>query len=62
MKTAASEIITQFGGTISHQHGVGSDHKALAGGRKGQVGPRRPSSLRSRRFDPKGIFNTGNLV
>ncbi len=61
MKTAASEVITQFGGTISHQHGVGSDHKPWLGVEKGKLGLAAIQSA-VKTFDPQGIFNTGNLV
>jgi alkyldihydroxyacetonephosphate synthase len=61
MKTAASEIITQAGGTISHQHGVGHDHKPWLEIEKGKLGIQAIQST-VKTFDPKGIFNTGNLV
>jgi len=61
MKTAASEIITSAGGTISHQHGVGHDHKPWLEVEKGKLGIQAIQSA-IKTFDPKGIFNTGNLV
>ena len=61
MKTAASEVITQAGGTISHQHGVGHDHKAWLPVEKGELGIKAIQSTINT-FDPHGIFNSGNLV
>jgi alkyldihydroxyacetonephosphate synthase len=61
MKTAASEVITGAGGTISHQHGVGHDHKPWLGVEKGKLGLQVIQSA-VKTFDPAGIFNTGNLI
>jgi alkyldihydroxyacetonephosphate synthase len=60
-KAAACETIGRFGGTISHQHGVGRDHRAWLPAEKGPVGM---SLLRSavRAVDPEGLFDTGNLL
>jgi alkyldihydroxyacetonephosphate synthase len=60
-KAAASEIIVAFGGTISHQHGVGHDHRPYLGSEKRPEGM---ALLRSviREADPGGLFDTGNLV
>ena len=38
LKIAASETIAAAGGTISHQHGVGMDHKKYMAAEKGAVG------------------------
>ena len=35
LKNAASEVIVRRGGTISHQHGVGRDHRRWLAGEKG---------------------------
>jgi alkyldihydroxyacetonephosphate synthase len=61
MKAAASVAITSLGGTISHQHGVGTDHIPYLAAEKGDVGMSTISSL-CRQFDPKGIMNPGKLV
>ena len=60
-KTAAGDTIARFAGTISHQHGVGHDHRAWLPAEKGAVGM---SMLRSavRAVDPDGLFDTGNLL
>ena len=38
IKKAVSQTIVKFGGTISHQHGVGVDHKPYLEAEKGPVG------------------------
>lgn len=38
LKEAASRVIVEAGGTISHQHGVGIDHKTYLEAEKGPVG------------------------
>lgn len=61
LKTMASERIVQFGGTISHQHGVGLDHKAFLAPEKGEMGM---ALIREaiNKVDPQGIFNPGKLI
>jgi alkyldihydroxyacetonephosphate synthase len=61
MKDAASKAITSNGGTISHQHGVGSDHLPYLEAEKGAIGLAAINCL-CRQFDPKGIMNPGKLV
>ncbi len=61
MKAAASMAIISLGGTISHQHGVGTDHIPYLAAEKGAVGMSTINSL-CRQFDPKGIMNPGKLV
>lgn len=60
-KTAASEAIVAHQGTISHQHGVGLDHKPWLEAEKGALGL---DVLRDvfHRFDPDGVLDNGNLV
>lgn len=60
-KTSAGETIRRFGGTISHQHGVGHDHRPWLADEKGPAGM---AVLRSaiRALDPEGLFDTGNLL
>lgn len=60
MKSAASRAILRFGGTISHQHGVGSDHAPYLEAEKGRLGMdllRRAASL----YDPDQMLNPGKL-
>ncbi|HSW40977.1 MAG TPA: FAD-binding oxidoreductase [Patescibacteria group bacterium] len=61
LKTAASEAIVRLGGTISHQHGVGSDHAAYLAAEKGELGMAALGDL-TRRFDPAGIMHPGVLL
>lgn len=61
IKTAASLRITELGGTISHQHGVGLDHKPFLTAEKD------PTSMQIiknvfKTVDPDAIMNVGKLV
>ncbi|BAS26423.1 FAD-binding oxidoreductase [Limnochorda pilosa] len=61
LKGAASRAIGARGGTISHQHGVGTDHRPYLEGEKGRLGL---EALRSAAgaLDPGGMMNPGKLV
>jgi len=61
IKTSASHAIVRTGGTISHQHGVGLDHRAYLGAEKGPVGL---EILRETfaHMDPEHRMNPGKLV
>ena len=61
MKRAASEAVVAHGGTISHQHGVGTDHMPYLKAEKGPLGIRAIQSV-LKTFDPRGIMNPGKLV
>jgi len=61
LKTAASKAIMAGGGTISHQHGVGTDHAACLGNEKGTIGIGAIRAL-CRHFDPEGMMNPAKLV
>jgi alkyldihydroxyacetonephosphate synthase len=61
LKDAASRAILAGGGTISHQHGVGSDHLAYLEQEKGPLGVSTVQAL-CRHFDPRGTMNPGKLV
>ena len=60
MKRAASKVIVQFGATISHHHGVGTDHRAYLIHEKGKQGIAAISAA-CRELDPAGIMNPGKL-
>jgi len=61
LKTAASETIVARGGTISHQHGVGADHRSYLIHEKGAVGLELiRSALHT--ADPDGLLNPGKLI
>lgn len=61
MKDAASKAIIASGGTISHQHGVGSHHARYLAAEKGETGMRILESI-GRSLDPNGIMNPGKLM
>jgi alkyldihydroxyacetonephosphate synthase len=60
LKAAASRAIVRHGGTISHQHGVGTDHLPYLAAEKG---PLAMAALRTlcQGFDPRGLMNPGKL-
>ncbi|MCF0087706.1 MULTISPECIES: FAD-binding oxidoreductase [unclassified Streptomyces] len=60
-KRAAGEAIWAAGGTISHHHGIGTDHRE---GYLREAGPLGIEALRAvkRRLDPEGILNPGVLL
>lgn len=61
LKGAASRAITAHGGTISHQHGVGSDHQPYLLAEKGPLGLELLAAAQ-RTLDPDGLLNPGKLV
>jgi alkyldihydroxyacetonephosphate synthase len=60
-KAAASQVIVRHGGTISHQHGVGTDHAPYLEAEKGRLGLAALEAVR-RTFDPDGLMNPGKLL
>ncbi len=61
MKDAASQVILNHGGTISHQHGVGIDHAPYLKVEKGPLGLAMIEGVRSS-LDPDRLLNPGKLV
>ena len=61
LKAAASAVITAHGATISHQHGVGSDHAPYLPGEKGPLGMAAIDAV-IRRLDPGGLMSPGVLL
>jgi alkyldihydroxyacetonephosphate synthase len=61
LKQAGSQAVVQSGGTISHQHGVGTDHLPYLMVEKGELGMSVIKRL-ANSFDPEGIMNPGKLV
>ena len=61
IKKAASQAIVKAGGTISHQHGVGVDHKPYLEAEKGSVGM---SAIRQlcNHLDPENRMNPYKLL
>lgn len=60
VKEAASLTIQKYGGTISHQHGVGTDHAPYLPAEKGPLGM---DAIRAfcRSIDPEEMMNPGKL-
>jgi alkyldihydroxyacetonephosphate synthase len=60
-KAAACDAILAAGGTITHHHGVGSDHRPWYERQVGELGI---AALRAvkRELDPAGIMNPGILL
>lgn len=61
LKTAASRVIVEHGATISHQHGVGTDHAPYLAAEKGSLGMEAIATL-VRTFDPDGAMAHGILL
>lgn len=61
MKRAAGDAISEQGATITHHHGVGSDHRPWMQAEVGRVGL---DALRAakERLDPVGVMNPGKLL
>ncbi|MFD0594287.1 FAD-binding oxidoreductase [Catellatospora coxensis] len=60
-KAAANDAIIAAGGTISHHHGVGTEHRDWFAQ---EIGPLGVDVLRAvkRELDPAGVLNPGVLV
>ena len=61
LKTAASAAIVEHGGTISHQHGVGRDHRPWLAAEKGPLELAILEDV-ARRLDPDRLLNPGVLL
>jgi alkyldihydroxyacetonephosphate synthase len=61
VKEAAGDAIVEHGGTITHHHAVGTDHKPWLAAEIGPVGIEVLRGLK-RTFDPTGVLNPGVLV
>ncbi|MBV1887193.1 MAG: FAD-binding oxidoreductase [Parvibaculaceae bacterium] len=61
IKRAASDAIIAHGGTISHHHGVGTDHTPWLEEEKGAIGINLLRQIKSE-LDPKGIMNPEKLI
>ncbi|MEU7747386.1 FAD-binding oxidoreductase [Nonomuraea sp. NPDC049158] len=60
-KEAVSAAIVAAGGTISHHHGVGRDHREAYAAELGPVGVDILRAVKAR-LDPSGILNPGILI
>ncbi|MGW1884480.1 FAD-binding oxidoreductase [Streptomyces sp. NPDC001970] len=61
VKRAANDAILAAGGTISHHHGVGTDHRDWFTQEIGPVGVRVLQAVKAE-LDPAGILNPGVLI
>lgn len=61
IKESASKTIVELKGTISHQHGVGKDHKPYLISEKGKIGMDWLETL-IKHSDPDQILNNNNLI
>jgi alkyldihydroxyacetonephosphate synthase len=61
LKLAASRAIIAADATISHQHGVGTDHTSYLEAEKGHLGIAALGAA-CKLFDPTGIMNPGKLL
>ncbi len=60
-KAAASQAIVATGGTITHHHAVGADHRPWMHDEVGELGVRLLKAVKST-LDPAGILNPGKLI
>jgi alkyldihydroxyacetonephosphate synthase len=60
IKAAANEAIIEGGGTITHHHAVGRDHRPGYDRQRPELFARGLRALK-REFDPKGVLNPGVL-
>jgi len=60
-KAAASDAIIAAGGTISHHHGVGTDHRDWYSREVGELGVRALRAVKDA-LDPAGIMNPGVML
>jgi alkyldihydroxyacetonephosphate synthase len=60
IKRVTTDAIVAAGGTLSHHHGVGTDHVPWLAREKGALGVEAIKALKHT-FDPEGIMNPGKL-
>lgn len=60
-KSAASDAMVTAGGTITHHHAVGADHRPWMRAEVGDLGVRVLRAVK-RELDPTGVLNPGKLV
>ena len=61
IKRAATDAITAHGGTITHHHGIGTDHAPWLEEEKGAIGMNLLRQIKSE-LDPSGIMNPEKLI
>nr|BFE81427.1 hypothetical protein GCM10020093_040280 [Planobispora longispora] len=60
-KRSVNEAIVAAGGTISHHHGVGRDHRDAYAAEIGELGVEILRGIKER-LDPEGVLNPGVLI
>jgi alkyldihydroxyacetonephosphate synthase len=60
-KQAVTEALTDNGGTVTHHHAVGNDHRPFMDAEIGELGVSVLQAVK-KRLDPAGIMNPGTLV
>ena len=61
VKQAASEAIVDHGGTITHHHAIGRDHRPYMDAEVGQAGLDVLRAVKEQ-LDPAGVMNPGKLI
>jgi len=61
IKRVATEAIMDAGGTLSHHHGVGTDHQPWLAREKGPLGMQALRAIKAA-LDPSGVMNPGKLL
>ena len=60
IKTAASDVLNRLGGTITHHHAVGRDHRRWYDKQRPELFAQALRAAK-KRLDPKGMLNPGVL-
>lgn len=60
-KTAVTRALTENGGTVTHHHAVGNDHRPFMDAEIGELGVAVLQAVKAK-LDPAGIMNPGTLV
>jgi alkyldihydroxyacetonephosphate synthase len=61
IKAAVNDVLVSHGGTITHHHGVGADHRDWMTAEVGPVGVEILRAVKAA-VDPAGILNPGKLI
>ena len=61
VKHAACRAIVEYGGTITHHHAIGVDHRAYLVDEDGETGVAALKALKNS-LDPQGLMNPGKLL
>ena len=62
VKSAANEVVTAAGGTVTHHHAVGRMHRPTATTASAPTCSPTPCGRPRRPLDPNGILNPGVLI